>query len=269
MKCSLRQVTQQQLKELPRSGSVSAPCRLQGIELPQDLSCPIPLLQYIVGESLRSRGAIIAGGLARRGIIRHCSFTDVDLDEVEVRRTDISLCSCDKVLIGSRHRARLDRCVFRSCTFSATWFRSIFSRATRFVDCAFNGGGFADVRWNGCSFENVTVTGHVASTNFKECQFVQADFRSATFADTSFLCGIEGLLLPDRPDNFVVAASRLAEVCGKLKGKLSASGFKEFESIARILSVSKYPVMVDRGLFEDLADEDRDTVMNALFAMRH
>jgi hypothetical protein len=180
-------------------------------------------------------------------------------------------------------RLRVEGCLFRRCVFSGIFLGTTF-KGCRFEDCLMIDMSFKDCifehcaltdieakesQWERCQFERVKGTGVLEGVTIAKSKFVEVDWSPMRIVDSN---NVENDFvrsrMPSRPDNFVINTSLLPDASSALKGKVSASGYEEYQKFARYYAKQSTDEFLDETMFRDLARDDRRIVMDVLYEKR-
>lgn len=206
--------------------------------------------------------------LFRSSVWENLRWEQSSLDGINCRKLQIRSCQFDTTF-GQRYVGLIEQAAFSECQFIECRIDGVRFLKCTFRDCRFDRITATKTRWESCSLDKVQITGQLVSVNFTDGSFRSVDLGCAELGDCGMLGNAEdNLILPDKPTNFVVAPPTLTSAEAELRSKLDSRALEAYLHVAKVCGQLGPRILVDEGLFEQLAPNDRRVVMETLYKLR-
>ncbi len=264
----MQEVDLSELKRLVVGRDSNQSAVVSEVRFPPKAKWPFSRIVGVRFESVDFNTPIL-GGILSRPVIVDCEFLDANFDGINCVNAKFKNTAFRSSVFGRQYVGSISKTIFCACEFENCEFMSVEFSECDLSNCEFSGSRFKTVNFRRCDLAGVVIDGALTGVNFIGCSMQRVDLSSCSFVDSTVLdAPNQDVLLPNRPDNFLATSVDFENAKSMLRSELSAKGFNEYCAVADFVKRSPFGELVDEGLFEDLSNAERATVMRVLFESR-
>lgn len=213
---------------------------------------------------------LIRGRWLQRSSIKNCVFSHVGIDPLKLFNTDLNKSIFRSCSIGKNYLSGFFGCCFNDCVFEQCAIgRLSFTKTTLSMASFQNNSSNAQFVFKKCKLTNCSFTGHIEQVFLKDCILRNVDFTDTVLPSfTRVPMIMDGLSLPNRPDNFAFCFDKLPLVLERASKQITRDSFVRLEKSLNSYAPNDVTCIHREPFLVLMSDREASIVMKILYEHR-